>query len=119
MLSIARIHTALTPAPYTSTIPYTTDDELNNNSMIGSALVGDVKSTKKQSTQITVGHGKALDNETLLVVLNTVLRNHRTVTTSAQQTGCQSNSQTNNRNQCNASSTATTSPQTPMQPKSK
>ncbi|XP_067944822.1 TSC22 domain family protein 1-like isoform X1 [Watersipora subatra] len=63
MLSVKRLPTITTSK--SSKILYRKDI---NSDMIGASIVGDSRSGKKRSS------GKLLDNDTLLVILNTVLR---------------------------------------------
>ena len=64
---------------------YTND---TNNNMISASLVGDSQSTKRGSA------GKLLDNETLLVILSTVLKTQHTSTTTRKLSKHQSTTST-------------------------
>lgn len=75
MLSVERIAETVYTKPATPIF----SRDINSN-MIGASIVGDAKSTKRSSGN------KLLDNETLLVILNTVLNTqYTTSTTNASQ----------------------------------
>ena len=75
-----------------------------NSNMIGASIVSDNRASKQSSA------GKLLDNETLLVILNTVLNTHstKTTTTSRKATKHQVTSHTQSAQHNNTTSGSTT-----------